>query len=207
MSFNFNFTVSNLEEILPKYKNIDSLFDSLAHILPQYDIDTPERVAGFLAQCTHESAGFTVLSENLNYSADGLCKIFGKYFTPQIANQYARNPEKIANKVYANRMDNGDEASGDGWQYRGRGAIQLTGKHNYTKFAENCDKSLEDTVNYLGTLDGAIESAAWFWKINNVNRFCDAKDIVGMTKVINGGTIGIEDRTSHWNKNLVILGS
>ena len=119
------------KQLLPKVKNLEDWHEQLLEVLPQYEIDTPNRVAAFIAQCGHESAGFTVLQENLNYSADGLKKIFGKYFpTAELAKQYARKPEMIANRVYGNRMGNGDEDSGDGYKYRGRGIIQITGKNN-----------------------------------------------------------------------------
>jgi putative chitinase len=208
MSFTFNFSQDKLRQCLPRYRNIQELHNTLVKILPKYDITTPERVAGFLAQCGHESLGFTVLRENLNYSAQGLQNIFRKYFpTEQLAQQYARKPEQIANRVYANRMGNGDEKSGDGWQFRGRGAIQLTGRNNYTAFSRSTNMTLTETVQYLETLDGAIESACWFWSTNRINRFCDQQDIRGMTRAINGGFIGLEDRQKHWNQYLKILRS
>jgi len=126
--FDFDFTLDKVQHLLPRVKNHQEWYDSMVETLPQYGITDIARVSAFIAQCAHESGGFAVMQENLNYSADGLQKIFGKYFTnPQIAAQYARQPEKIANRVYASRMGNGDEASGEGWKYRGRGLIQLTG--------------------------------------------------------------------------------
>ena len=140
MSFNFDFTQEHLAQLLPGNPYLDHWYEALCQILPDYEIDTPQRVAAFLAQCAHESGGFKALKENLNYRAETLRKIFPKYFpTDDIANQYASLPNKqeaIANRVYANRMGNGDEHSGDGFRYCGRGLIQLTGKQNYTKFAE-----------------------------------------------------------------------
>jgi len=175
-------------------------------VFEKYEINTKERVAGFLAQCGHESLDFTVLKENLNYGAKGLRGTFGKYFPDDAtAAKYERKPEMIANRVYASRMGNGNEASGDGYKYRGRGAIQLTGCSNYTAFAKDIGKTIDETIIYLETLEGAIESACWFWKKNGLNEIADKKDITLMTKRINGGTIGLEDRTKHWNNNLQVL--
>jgi putative chitinase len=199
-------TAAHIRAIFPQYKYPEDLAEALTTEFAKYEIHTVNRAAGFLAQCGHESNGFTVLKENLNYSAEGLNKIFKKYFpTVADATAYARNPEKIANKVYANRMGNGPEFSGDGYKFRGRGAIQLTGKDNYTQFAMSVGMSVDEAVADLETLDGAIESACWFWKKNGLNAVCDADDIVKMTKKINGGTIGIEDRTKHYNHAKQVL--
>jgi putative chitinase len=208
MSFEFDFTAEKLATCLPRNKNINDLFDAFNNIFPRYDITTVERVAGFLAQCGHESVDFTVLKENLNYSADGLHKVFPKRFpTLESANPYNRNPEKIANKIYSDRMGNGPEASGEGYKFRGRGAIQLTGKDNYTKFANSLGMDLTAAVTYCETLDGAIESACWFWKTHNLNTYADNSDVVGMTKVINGGTLGLDERKHHFENNLTALGA
>jgi len=202
-----NLTESSLAKMLPRNKSIHELFVALNSVLPKYEINTVNRVAGFLAQCGHESADFTVLKENLNYSAEALNRVFPKYFknAGRDANLYARNPEKIANIVYANRLGNGDTASGDGWRYRGRGAIQLTGKTNYSEFAKSIGKTLEETVAYLETMEGAIESACWFWNSRDINETCDDDDIVLMTKKVNGGTNGLEERTTHYKNNKKIL--
>ena len=206
MSFSFDFTTEKLAQCAKRNNDIPGLFAALSEVLPRYEITTVERVAAFLAQCGHESVDFTVLQENLNYSAKGLSLTWPKRFLSEAdAQPYHRNPEKIANKVYASRMGNGDEASGDGWRYRGRGAIQLTGRDNYTAFAKSIDKSLDETVEYLETLPGAIESAAWFWKKNNLNALADARDIVTSTRRINGGTIGLDDRRRHFEHNLEVL--
>lgn len=195
-----------LSQICTKNKNVGELLIALINVLDKYDINTNKRIAGFLAQCGHESADFTVLKENLNYGAAGLRGTFGKYFKDDAtAKAYERQPEKIANKVYASRMGNGDEKSGDGYKYRGRGAIQLTGHDNYKAFAASIGQSIPDTITYLETLEGAIESAAWFWKKNGLNATCDADDIVAMTKKINGGTIGLEDRKAHYIKAKSLL--
>ena len=203
----FNFTPEMLAQCAKRNRDPHGLFAALEYVLPRYEINTIERVAAFLAQCGHESVDFTVLQENLNYSADGLNKIFPKYFknAGRDANAYARQPERIANVVYGGRMGNGPEASGDGWRFRGRGAIQLTGRDNYTKFAASIGYDLDQAIAYLDTLPGAIESAAWFWWNKGINAVADAGDIVTMTKLINGGTIGLEDRKKHWEHNLHVL--
>jgi putative chitinase len=198
-----------VKQLLPKVKNLQEWYEELLGVLPQYEIDTPNRVAAFVAQCGHESAGFTVLQENLNYSADGLRKIFGKYFpTAELAKQYARKPEMIANRVYGNRMGNGDEDSGDGYKYRGRGIVQITGKNNYSK----CSIALfEDESNLLEDPDLLLEphyamhSACWFWNASRLNALADSGDIKTMTKRINGGYIGLEDRIAHYNHALEVL--
>lgn len=206
MPLKFNLTVEKLKECVARNKQPENLHAALITLLPKYDIDTVDRVAAFLAQCGHESLDFTVLRENLNYSAKGLRATFKRYFKDDAtALKYERKPEMIANRVYANRMGNGDEASGDGWKYRGRGAIQLTGKENYSNFAKSIEKPIEETIQYLETLEGALESACWFWKRNGLNKIADKKDIVLMTKRINGGTIGLEDRRKHYEHNLKVL--
>ena len=180
----------------------------LDQLLDDYEINTPLRVAHFVAQCAHESGNFVFIKENLNYKAASLQKIFGKYFpTAELAAQYANRPERIANRVYANRMGNGDEASGDGFRYCGRGLIQLTGKDNYTFFAGSLDISVEEASEYLATFEGAAQSACWFWEQNNLNRFADANDVKGLTRAINGGYIGLEDRMKHTEHALHILGA
>lgn len=203
----FEFTKAHLDAILHKDTD-DELIEAMLEIFPKYDITTVPRVAGFIAQCGHESAGFRVLSENLNYSAKALNAIFGKYFARRgiDANEYHRQPEKIANHIYANRMDNGDTDTGDGWRFRGGGYLQLTGRYNYTQFAKSVDMTPEEATDYVRTPMGAIESACWFWKENNINRYCDRMDILGMTKRINGGTIGLADRMKHWAEAIEVLG-
>ena len=204
-------TKEQLKQLLPKNPYIDYWYNALSQLLPDYEINNAKRIAAFIAQCSHESGGFTALEENLNYKAATLRKIFPKYFpTDEIANQYASMPNKqqaIANKVYANRMGNGDESSGDGFKYKGRGLIQLTGKDNYTFFAGSLGISVEEAAEYMHTFEGAAQSACWFWETNNLNKFADAEDIKGMTKVINGGYLGLEDRQSHYNQFKRILGA
>jgi len=199
-------TAEQLHQLFPQNKYLNDLAEVLSEQFDKYEINTPNRAAGFLAQCGHESNGFTVLKENLNYKAEALNKIFHKYFpTVESANDYAHNPEKIANKIYANRMGNGDEASGDGYKFRGRGAIQLTGRDNYTKFGASIGLDPEACVADMETLDGGIESAMWFWRTNGLNAICDADDIVKMTKRVNGGVIGLAERTQIYNKAKAIL--
>jgi putative chitinase len=206
MSFKFEFTEAKLKEILKGAPRVNQWYLAIEAILPDYDIDTPNRVACWLGQTAHESGEYRALRENLNYSAEGLNKIFKKYFpTVDSAKPYARNPEKIANRVYANRMGNGDEASGDGWKYRGRGLIQLTGKNNYENFAMSIDTPMDETVQFLETYEGAVQSACWFWETNNLNQWADKLDILTLTKRINGGTIGLDDRIKHINHAVHVL--
>lgn len=203
----FDFKVEQVAELLPR---VNSLLwhDAMERVLPKWDIDTIDRVAGFIAQTSHESAGYSVLTENLNYSAEALDKIFPKYFkrAGRDAKDYHRQPEKIANVIYANRMDNGDTDSGDGWRFRGGGILQLTGRHNYTQFGKAEDKTAEEATEFVRSPIGALASACWFWDTNNINKYCDAQDITGMTKRINGGTIGLEDRKKHYAHALEVLG-
>lgn len=203
-------TVELLQKICPKTKRqvLETYAGPLNEVAEYYDMyDNPKRAAAFLAQIAHESGGFNFVKENLNYSAKGLMTTFKKYFpTEELAKQYERKPEKIANRVYANRMSNGDEASGDGYRFCGRGLIQLTGRANYTKFAEDLGISLDETVAYLETPAGAVSSAGWFWDNNNLNGYCDRDDFVGLTKRINGGTIGLADRQHHYHIALEALG-
>jgi len=185
----------------------EKYIDALNAAMEEFEINTPERRAMFLAQCCHESGHFRAVSENLNYKAETLVKVFHKYFPDMdTANDYAKQPEKIANKVYGNRMGNGDEESGDGFRYRGRGLIQLTGKNNYDHCGKALDKDLHEEPDYLTTPEGAARSAAWFWHSNNLNHFADANDIVGATKKINGGTIGLEERTELYEEALKTFG-
>jgi putative chitinase len=182
--------------------------DAALEILPKYEINTPNRIAGFFAQCGHESMNFTALSENLNYRAETLEKLFSKYFSKagRDAAAYAKQPEKIANVIYANRMGNGDTASGEGYLFRGRGVIQLTGKDNYSAFALSIKMTLPDVIDYVQTKKGALESACWYWNSRKLNIACDENDIVKMTKLVNGGTIGLEDRRKHYEQALAVLG-
>ena len=208
MSFTFDFKKQQLKEMIPKNPYVDQWFEAIYEILPEYEITTPQRVAAFLAQCAHESGGFVFLKENLNYKAASLRRVFPKYFPDDaIAAQYAGKGEMIANRVYANRMGNGPEESGDGFRYCGRGLIQLTGKNNYTFFAGSLDIPVEEASEYLQTFEGAVQSACFFWEQNKLNQWADAGDILTLTKRINGGTIGLEDRIKHYEHALHIFGA
>jgi putative chitinase len=188
-------------------QNIDKFYDALCEAMDEFEIDSNKRIAAFLAQCAHESGNFRALKENLNYKAEGLQKIFCKYFPDaDTANEYAHQPEKIANRVYANRMGNGDEDSGDGYRYCGRGLIQLTGKTNYTACGNELQVDLDQEPEYLETPEGAARSAAWFWWSRDLNELADTGDIKTITKRINGGYIGLEERIAHYQKALEALG-
>lgn len=199
-------TKEKLKLIIPKTKDVDFWYDSLNKFLPSHEINTIYRITAFIAQCAHESNYFNVLQENLNYSAIGLMKTWPKrFYDINTANKYAHKKEEIANYVYANRNGNGDEKSGDGWKYCGKGLIQLTGKGNYIKFSEYSKVPLEDLPNYLLTHDGAVLSACWYWKLNNLNKLADNQDMKGITKIINGGYNGLSDRIEKYNKIIKIL--
>lgn len=204
-------TKDQLRQLIPKNPFIDQWYDALSQLLPDYEINTPQRIAAFIAQCAHESGNFVAIKENLNYRAVTLRKLFSKYFpTDELAAHYASLPNKqeaIANRIYANRMGNGPEESGDGYRYCGRGLIQLTGKTNYSLFAESLEISVEEASEYLQTFEGAAQSACWFWESNNLNRFADVGDIKGLTKAINGGFIGLEDRVKHYQHALHVMGA
>jgi putative chitinase len=201
-------TASQLKQMVTGITHADHWIEAFDQLLPDYEINTPKRIAAFIAQCAHESGGFRFLKENLNYKAESLMKTFPKYFSDRdTANAYAKQPVKIANRVYANRMGNGDEASGDGYRYCGRGLIQLTGKTNYDWFAASLEISATEASEYLETFEGAAQSACWFWESNNLNVEADAGDIKKMTKKINGGYIGLDDRIKHYEHALHILGA
>lgn len=200
-------TKEQLSQLIPKNPYIDQWYEALSVLLPDYEINTPNRIAAFIAQCAHESASFTALHENLNYRSETLSKVWPKKFPASIAQQYAHKPEAIANRAYASRMGNGDEASGDGWRYCGRGLIQLTGKDNYTAFADSIGITPEEVSDYVQTFEGAAQSACWFWESNNLNQYADSGDIETMTKRINGGTLGLEDRKKHYEHAKHVLGS
>jgi putative chitinase len=203
-------SLDQLKQIVPGNPYIDHWYEALCEILPDYDINTPQRIAAFLAQCAHESGGFKAIKENLNYRPETLLKLFGKYFDMPTAQQYCALPNKqeaIANRIYANRMGNGPESSGDGYRYCGRGLIQLTGKDNYTRYAQSTEQSVEEASEHLTTFEGCVQSACWFWEANNLNQYADSGDILTMTKRINGGTIGLEDRQKHYAHALHVLGA
>jgi putative chitinase len=187
----------------------DTVIAQIPGVMEKFGVNTPLRLAHFLAQCGHESGGFRLTQENLNYSAKGLMGIFKKYFPTQaLADAYARKPEKIANRVYGNRMGNGPETSGEGFKFRGRGYIQLTGKQNYTAF----DLAVEDDILAnpdLVSSKHALSSAAWFWKKNGLNLIADTGSstevVTKITKRVNGGTIGLADRIKHFKEYHALL--
>ena len=204
-------TKEQLQKLLPKNPYVEHWHKALAQLFPDYNINTSQRIAAFVAQCAHESGGFMVLKENLNYRAASLRKLFPKYFpTDELAQEYASKPNKqeaIANRIYANRMGNGPEESGDGFRFCGRGLIQLTGRENYRWFAASLNITPEEATEYLATFEGAAQSACWFWETNNLNQWADKGDIVTLTKRINGGTIGLDDRIKHYEHALHVLGA
>jgi putative chitinase len=187
--------LSKLDTKIPK-----GVVDQIPQVMEKFKIDTPLRLSHFLAQCAHESGNFKFMSENLNYSAKGLMGVFKKYFpTEAVAKQYERKPDKIANKVYASRMGNGDEASGEGAKFKGRGFIQLTGKQNYQAFFKSIGVPVDTDPNTVATIYPLL-SAAWFWNSRNLNAIADKgatnQVVTDITKKVNGGTHGLEDRIS-----------
>ena len=210
MIMEFEFTKQHLKRIIDA--DADDWYDALVEVMPKYGITTERRVAHFLSQCAHESGGFKRLEENLNYSAKALRAVFGRYFGPapkRDADEYHRKPEMIANYVYMDEFRKykmGNVNEGDGWLFRGRGLKQLTGRHNYTKFGESVGMTAEEAADYVATPKGAIESACWFWDTNNLNNIADTDDVKRMTKKINGGTIGLEDRQRRYKKAMEVLG-
>ena len=197
------FKLQNLKGHIP-----DAVIAQIPETAKKFNITNPLRLAHFLAQCGHESGGFKAVSENLNYSADGLKKIFGKYFPGNLNESYARQPEKIASRVYGGRMGNGDESTGEGFKFRGRGYIQLTGKNNYTNFAKFIG---EDTVSNpdLVATKYPLASAAFFFDSNKLWSICDkgadVATVTAVTKRVNGGTIGLPDRIKHFNEYYNLL--
>lgn len=195
-------------EQLAKLKIGPEWVDALNQTFEKFNINTPLRQAAFIGQCGHECGNFTVLSENLNYRAETLMKLWPKRFpTLEVANQYARNPKKIANKVYASRMGNRDEASGDGYRFRGRGCIQLTGHANYFHAGNGLRVDFVKEPDLVATPQYASLTAGWFWSTHKLNDLADASDWTGLTRKINGGTIGLQDRINHINHALHVLES
>jgi putative chitinase len=208
MSFEFNFTAEHVRELVPRaLGGPDWWFNEMQEAFPKYDIVTIPRVASFIAQCAHESGGFSMMEENLNYKAATLTKLWPQRYPPGIAEQYAGKPELIANKSYGGRMGNGPEQTGDGWKFRGRGLIQLTGRSNYTACSRAMfgDDTLVENPDILFDPYYAIHSACWFWEKNKLNQFADNGDFITMTKRINGGTIGLADRQKHYKHAVEVL--
>jgi len=199
-------TLDQLQKMLPNNNNVQDWYEVIEKNLPNYDINTIFRIAAFISQCSHESAGFTRITENLNYKTESLLRTFPSHFQDSDdADEYAHKPEKIANRIYADRMGNGSEDSGDGWRYRGRGVIQLTGKDNYQSLANSIQMNLEDVPAYLETFDGALVSACWFWVKKDLNTLADSEDIESITKKINGGLLGLEERQDKYDEYKEIL--
>lgn len=206
--FDFEFTLDHATEILKHNDQVEHWYVALIDNLPEFDICSRERVAAFLAQTCHESANYTVLHENLNYRAESLIKTWPTRFNIGNAGQYEHNQEKIANKVYCDRNGNGNEASGEGWKYRGRGPIQITGKANYRacSIAVYGDERLLDTPELLeADMDVAVKSACWFWNSRNLNELADAGNTKEITHKINGGYNGLDDRTARYTIALTVL--
>lgn len=209
-------TESQLKQMIPGNKHVSYWHNALEQLLPDYDINTPQRIAAFIAQCAHESGNFTTLKENLNYRPATLRKLFPKYFpTDELAEEYCRKSNKqeaIANRIYANRMGNSSEfdTADPPSKWIGRGLIQLTGRHNYQNFADSIEVdgrplNINEVPEYLATFEGAAQSACWFWETNKLNTWADAGNIKELTRRINGGFIGLEDRIKHYNHALSVM--
>ena len=204
-------TEAQLAAMIPTNTEVAEWCAELNKALPKYDITTPQRIAGFISQCAHESMDFKALSENLNYREETLNKVFPRYFGPGKRNaaEYAKNPEKIANYVYMDEFRTsklGNTQPGDGWRFRGRGLKQLTGRDNYTRFAKDYDMTAEQAAEWLETKEGALASALWFWNTNKLNAIADTGDVKALTKKINGGDIGLADRQARYAKAMAALG-
>lgn len=211
MTFDFSadFTVDKVSQCLPGNSNINDWFAAMVANLPTFEIITPARIAAFLAQTGHESSNYTQLHENLNYRADALCRVWPRYFNSSNANDYAHNPEKIANRAYANRLGNGPEESGDGWKFRGRGPIQITGKDNYqacSQYVYGDDRLLDNPDMLEQDYDASIKSACWFWTRAKLNDYVDANNFRETTHRINGGYIGEDDREARYGRALQTFG-
>jgi putative chitinase len=194
------------KEQLAKLHIGEQWVDALNETFARFDISTPARQASFIGQCGHECGNFKVLEENLNYRSETLMKLWKSRFpTIEIANEYARNPKKIANKVYSSRMGNRDESSGDGYRFRGRGCIQLTGHANYFHAGNACGEDFVMNPDLVATPKYAAMTAGWFWNTHKLNQYADIRDYTMMTKKINGGTIGLNDRIKHINHALEVL--
>lgn len=203
-----NVTADQFKKLFPPNLDPVGWVAALNATLPAYGINTKVRVAMFLAQCGHESSGWTHFEENLNYRAPRLTVVWPRRFPPEVAKKYEGHPAAIANRAYGSRMGNGDEASGDGWKFRGRGPIQLTGRDNYTKFSMETfgDGQIVDSPDAVAhDKEVALKSALWFWKTHNLNAPSDASDVYAVTKAINGGTVGLAQRQSLFDQAMVIL--
>jgi putative chitinase len=208
----FDFTVEMLRGLLGGNPETADWHAAMCETLPKYGVDTAIRVAHFISQCAHESNNFRSLEENLNYSKEALERVFPRYFGPGKRNaaDYARNPEKIANYVYQDEFRSvqgrmGNTNPGDGWRFRGRGLKQLTGRNNYTAFGKSVGMTAEEAAEYVATKKGALESALWFWDNKNLNPVADTGDVVRMTRIINGGDIGLADRRQRYEQAMRVF--
>lgn len=198
-------TPEQLAHMIPTNKEVDAWCEELNKAFDKYQINTPQRIAGFISQCAHESADFTRLEENLNYSEKALNSVFGRYFGEGKRNaaEYARNPEKIANYVYMDEYRSargalGNTQEGDGFRFRGKGLKQCTGRNNFTAFGKAFGMTAEEAADWAETKEGALASALWFWDSNNLNAIADTGDVTALTKRINGGDIGLADRKNRY---------
>ena len=196
-----------------KQMHIDpSLADAFNETFERFGILTPLQQASWIGQCGHECGNFKIMEENLNYRAATLLKLFPKTpkrawgFTPEEAAAYEKQPKKIANRIYGNRMGNRDEASGDGWRFRGSGFLQLTGHSNFYHAGKALGEDFVMQPELVRTPKYAAQTAGWFWQTHKLNQIADGRDFVTMTKRINGGTIGLDDRIKHINQALAVLG-
>ena len=204
-------TVDQLRAMIPTNKEVDAWCEELNKALPKYGITNEKRIAAFVSQCAHESMDFNALKENLNYREETLLKVFPRYFGPGKRNaaEYARNPEKLANYVYMDEFRTsklGNTQPGDGAKFIGRGLKALTGRDNYTRFAKDYDMTAEEAAVWVETKEGALASALWFWKTNNLNAIADTGNVAALTKKINGGDIGLADRQARYAKAMAALG-
>jgi len=201
-------TVDILQEAFPQSKKerLEYYYSAILQTFEKFDINTPERKAAFLSQCAHESGNFNIVVENLNYSSEALMRVWPRHFTThEVAQQYHRQPERIANRAYANRMGNGPESSGDGWKYRGRGLIQITGRNNYTACSKGLGLDLINNPELLEKSPAAVLSAGWFWNENKLNLIADTEDITLLTRRINGGVHGLQDRLTKYQTAIKIF--
>ena len=206
-------TVDQLRAMIPSNKEVEEWCEELNKALPKYGITTDKRIAGFISQCAHESMDFRVLEENLNYKEATLLKVFPRYFGPgkENAAEYAGKPEKIANYVYMDKNRSksgalGNHKENDGWAMRGKGLKQVTGRANHEAFGKTVGMTAEEAAEYLMTKKGALESALWFWGSRNLNEVADTGDVTRLTKIINGGDIGLADRQARYAKAMAALG-
>jgi putative chitinase len=196
-------TLSDIAKIT--LDHAEAIKDAINMAIDKADLSTDERVAAFIAQCGHESDSFRFMEENLNYKAESLCRTWPSHFNEENAQEYAHQPEKIANRAYANRMGNGDEESGDGWNYRGRGWLETTGKKGYEDLSDATQIDFLSNPDAVATPEGSAISAVVFWEKHNLNKHVDNNDFTGLTKAINGGTIGLDDRMARYEYAMQVL--